>query len=161
MVRYVGPTSHLHDHHIIHAARGVAHVWTAAIVAGLAVVLTGAIAYTAVEAQSASSTQSGGGNSELSEIRMKLNNVEAMVKKLLNQCTVQPAQPGNQSGASSTGIYPPPPAGSATGTNAEVKSCLRKCSDTLVSCLRNAGDKTDARQACLKDDQACRASCNK
>jgi len=49
-VRYVGPVTNIRDHHIIHAARGVAHVWTAAIVAGLAVVLTGAIAYTAVQA---------------------------------------------------------------------------------------------------------------
>ncbi len=50
-VRYCGPTSPMHNHYIVHAARGVAHVWTAAIVSGLAVVLTAAIAFTAVNAQ--------------------------------------------------------------------------------------------------------------
>lgn len=50
-VRYVGPTTHIRDHHAVHAARGVSHVWTAAIVSGFAVVLTGAIAFTAVNAQ--------------------------------------------------------------------------------------------------------------
>lgn len=50
-VRYVGPTTHIRDHHAVHAARGVSHVWTAAIVSGLAIVLTGAVAWTAVDAQ--------------------------------------------------------------------------------------------------------------
>jgi len=50
-VRYIGPTSHIRDHHILHTARGVAHVWTAAIIAGLAIVITGAIAFSAVNAQ--------------------------------------------------------------------------------------------------------------
>jgi len=50
-VRYIGPTSHIRDHHILHTARGVAHVWTATIIAGLAIVITGAIAFSAVNAQ--------------------------------------------------------------------------------------------------------------
>src|SRR5260221_14336156 len=50
-VRFVGPTSSMRAHPIMHAAHGASQVWTAAIVAGLAVVLTGAIAYTAVQAQ--------------------------------------------------------------------------------------------------------------
>jgi hypothetical protein len=49
-VRYVGPTSHLRDHHILHAARGVSHIWSAAIITGFAIVLTGAIAFQAVQA---------------------------------------------------------------------------------------------------------------
>lgn len=53
-VRYVGPVSHLRDHHALHAARGVAHVWTAAVVSGLAVVLTGVVAY---NAQAATTTR--------------------------------------------------------------------------------------------------------
>lgn len=80
-VRYVGPVTNIRDHHIIHAARGVAHVWTAAIVAGLAVVLTGAIAYTAVQAENPN------GNSkdaytlrELAKINSRLNTIEQAVR---------------------------------------------------------------------------------
>jgi len=51
-VRYIGPVSHIRDHHIMHVARGVSHIWTAVIIAGLAVVLTGAVAYTAANASS-------------------------------------------------------------------------------------------------------------
>ena len=50
-VRYVGQTSHLRDHYTMHAARGVTHIWSAAVVTGLAVVLTGAVGYSVVEAR--------------------------------------------------------------------------------------------------------------
>jgi len=50
-VRYVGPVSSMRDHHAMHAARGSAHIWAAAVTTGLALVLTGAIAYNAVEAK--------------------------------------------------------------------------------------------------------------
>lgn len=50
-VRYVGPVSHMRDHHAMHAARGSAHIWAAAVTTGLALVLTGAIAYNVVEAK--------------------------------------------------------------------------------------------------------------
>ena len=50
-VRYVGPVSSMRDHHILHAAQGASHIWAAAIIAGLAVVLTGAIAFSVAQAQ--------------------------------------------------------------------------------------------------------------
>jgi hypothetical protein len=50
-VRYIGPTTHVRDHHILHAARGISHIWPAVIIAGLAIVLTGAIAYNTANAQ--------------------------------------------------------------------------------------------------------------
>jgi hypothetical protein len=50
-VAYVGPTSHPRDHHVLTMARGSMHVWSAAIVVGLAVVLTGAVAFQSVRAQ--------------------------------------------------------------------------------------------------------------
>ena len=50
-VRYVGPTSRIQDHHILHTARGVAHIWTATIIAGLAIVITGTVAFTTVSAK--------------------------------------------------------------------------------------------------------------
>ena len=50
-VHYVGATTHIRDHHMFHAARGVGNIWAAAIVTGLSVVLTGAVAYSAVQAK--------------------------------------------------------------------------------------------------------------
>jgi len=49
-VRYIGPVTPIRDHHILHVARGVSHIWTAVIIAGLAVVLTGAVAFSSVNA---------------------------------------------------------------------------------------------------------------
>lgn len=51
-VRYCGPTSHPSHHHAAVAAEGAGHIWAASIIAGLAIVLTGAIAFTAVQAES-------------------------------------------------------------------------------------------------------------
>ena len=91
-VRYVGPTSHIRDHHIVHAAKGVTHIWSAAIVTGFALVLTGAIALTAVQA----STDAKMGVGQLSvkqdlgrEIRMlnaKLDVMNATVQELSRTC---------------------------------------------------------------------------
>ena len=80
-VRYVGPVSSIRDHHIIHAARGVAHVWSAAIVAGLAIVLTGAIAYTAVQADSdvAHQTEQISLQRQLSQVGARLDRIERTV----------------------------------------------------------------------------------
>jgi len=50
-VRYVGPVSQIHDHHAFHAARGSSHVWAASIITGFAIVLTGILAYSTVQAQ--------------------------------------------------------------------------------------------------------------
>lgn len=41
----------MRDHHIAHVARGMSHIWASAIIAGLAVVLTGALAFSAAQAQ--------------------------------------------------------------------------------------------------------------
>lgn len=54
-VRYVGAVSQITDHHIIKASHASSHIWAAAVISGLAVVLTGAIAYTSVQAESSSS----------------------------------------------------------------------------------------------------------
>lgn len=82
-VRYVGPTSHVHDHHIIHAARGIAHVWTAAIVAGLAVVLTGAIAYASVEAVPSAPRQTLSFlTREIKQMNQHLEQIETVLREL-------------------------------------------------------------------------------
>lgn len=51
-VRYVGPVSHVNDHHIIRTAHAASHIWAAAVISGLAVVLTGTVAFTSVQAES-------------------------------------------------------------------------------------------------------------
>ncbi len=56
-VRHIGPTSHMRDHHVLHAARGVAHIWSAVIIAGFAIVLTGAISYHVANAENQKSEQ--------------------------------------------------------------------------------------------------------
>ena len=96
-VRHVGPTSPIRDHHIAHIARGVSNVWTASIVAGLAVVLTGTIAYSAVQAapvERASASQASTNaalaklNSRFGELNTRLDNLETRLKALNDQCVV-------------------------------------------------------------------------
>ncbi len=86
-VRYVGPVSHVRDHHALHAARGVAHVWTAAIVSGLAVVLTGVLAYNAAQAQTRRAT--GLPTAQSADIRMmmeRLDRLETMMRNVAERC---------------------------------------------------------------------------
>jgi len=75
-VRYVGPTSHPRDHHVQEAAQGARHVWTAAIVAGLAVVLTGTVAYTSAQAQDKVDTPSLFILNSLRRIEQRLDRIE-------------------------------------------------------------------------------------
>lgn len=82
-VRYVGPVSHIRDHHVVHAARHASHVWSAAIVAGLAVVLTGALGYAAIGAE-----PSGSMYGEFQQINHRLDKIEGMVKTLLDKCVL-------------------------------------------------------------------------
>src|SRR5688500_1369972 len=49
-VRYVGPVSSLGDHHDFTASRGSTHIWAAAMITSLALVVTGAVAFQSVEA---------------------------------------------------------------------------------------------------------------
>lgn len=51
-VRYVGAVSQIADHHMVKASHATSHIWPAAVISGLAVVLTGTIAYTSVQAAS-------------------------------------------------------------------------------------------------------------
>lgn len=86
-VRYVGPTTHMRDHHVVHAARGVSHVWTAAIVSGLAVVLTGAVAWTAVDAEVRKPTVQNQVNADSAKLIMKrLDDLERLMKDTKAAC---------------------------------------------------------------------------
>lgn len=82
-VRYVGPVSHLRDHHALHAARGVAHVWTAAIVSGLAVVVTGFLAYNAAQAVA----PARGPSPDMRAIMQRLDRMEEMMRTAIERCS--------------------------------------------------------------------------
>ena len=98
-VRYVGPVSHLRDHHALHAARGVVHVWTAAIVSGLAVVITGFLAYGAVQARTVAPPVVRGPSPEMLAITQRLDRMEEMMRTTIERCTPPDNdQPGDQGG---------------------------------------------------------------
>ncbi len=56
-VRYIGATSHMRDHHVLRASRSISHIWSAVIIAGFAIVLTGAISYHVANAENQKSEQ--------------------------------------------------------------------------------------------------------
>jgi len=120
-VRYCGPTSPMHNHHIVNASRGVAHVWSAAIVAGLAVVLTGAIAYTAVQADTQDPTTLM--LLSLRRIEMRLDRMEPQLQRLVSQLNSNQENSGMPAPTSTTmgdkgqkGTKPKPTEGAATNT---------------------------------------------
>jgi len=77
----VGPTSHPSHHHIRSASRGVSHTWMAAIVTGVAVVLTGALALQGVQADGGESISE---RQLAEEVRRLSNRVEDMETALWN-----------------------------------------------------------------------------
>ncbi len=161
-VRYCGPTSPIRDHHIVHAARGVAHVWTAAIVAGLAIVLTGAIAYTAIEAQSATVSPT---QTELNAINQKLDSLEKIVTKLSQQCD-QSCKSSTTTISSQSELPLSPVVVTSTNkqapqVNYEETTCLKKCASSLTSCLKQAGDNTSNKDECNKKNAECQTTCSK
>ena len=118
-VRYCGPTSHPRDHQIQMAAHGTKHIWAASIVAGLAVVLTGSIAYTAAQAEStprvtslqqAVTVLSG----RLDTIERKLNQV---LERLPEKAKTAPNKPAPKQDA----------------------ACVAQCEQTAKTCRTEAG----------------------
>ena len=84
-VRYCGPTSSIHHHHLQKAASGVNHVWTAVIVAGLSVVVTGAIVFGTSDLETARASQSTGSTTlQLRELNQRLIQLEIKLQKLQN-----------------------------------------------------------------------------
>lgn len=127
-VRYVGPTSHPRDHHAQEAAHGAKHVWTAAIVAGLAVVLTGAIAYSAVEAQTP--------QVNLNALNRRLEKIEQAVQNISNQLFAD-----QESGEKA-----------AVATEQSVGTCESGCHEKAIN-LAETGDELDrCLNSCKKDD---------
>ncbi|HWQ99849.1 MAG TPA: hypothetical protein VN397_03315 [Candidatus Methylomirabilis sp.] len=133
-VRYVGPTSHTRDHHVQEAAQGARHVWTAAIVAGLAVVLTGTIAFSAADAATERVKLT-----EHQQILRRLENVERMVKDLHKKFIGQ-----------DTGANPP---------GQKDQACVKTCQGNMTACKTTAGEDATSRQACADTYESCVRAC--
>ena len=150
-VRYAGPTSPIHNEHIIHAARGASQVWTAAIVAGLAVVLTGAIAFSAVQAETSATDPTTLMLLSLRRIEMRLDRMEPKINRIAAALTQQNASgttmnEDNKPGQGLSNIQSP------TGTAATATAaCATKCANTkeladrkacLTECAKGTGSGT-------------------
>lgn len=87
-VRYVGPTSHVRDHHVLHAARGSTHIWGAAIITGLAVVLTGTIAFSSVQAREGQEVRrmEAKSRADVAKVVARLEMMEKALKELKTLC---------------------------------------------------------------------------
>lgn len=117
-VRFVGPTTHIRDHHIVHAARGASHVWTAAIVAGLAVVLTGAIGYAAFGAD----TSGGSIYGEFQQLNQRFDKIEQILSTITSQCQVGSKCTNPQN----------------TCDTSYVNTCQAKCQEIMPTAATNA-----------------------
>lgn len=87
-VRYVGPMSHVSDHHAVHAARGTGHVWAASIITGFAVVLTGVIAFQSVQAKSeqTADTDRQISSMQVTQLNARLENLEKLMQQTKAAC---------------------------------------------------------------------------
>ena len=163
-VRYVGPTSSLHNHHIIHAARGASQVWTAAIVAGLAVVLTGAIAYSAVQAAEEQSNPTMLMLLSLRRIEMRLDRMEPKINKLVAWAQgVSPTGTTMMGGDQINGDKMMGDKMSSSTTDRMMPkpntACLETCAQSATLCKREAGENDAALHACTETATACRIAC--
>lgn len=104
-VRYIGAVSHVRDHHAMHAARGVGHIWAASIVTGFAVVLTSVFAFNSVQARSeqANAASRNNGQGENRALMERLDKLERLLMETRRICAGEPTeQPDDQRG------LPPP-----------------------------------------------------
>lgn len=87
-VRYVGPMSHVSDHHAVHAARGVGHIWAASIITGFAIVLTGVLAFQTVQAKSGPEAEGDrqASSAQLSRLNARLENLERLMQQTKAAC---------------------------------------------------------------------------
>ncbi len=74
-------TRHAHPH----------HVWTAAIVSGLAVVMTGTIAFTALHAETLTDTPTNTAG-EIRRLSNRIDRLENLLKEYFAQCRAQAVQ---------------------------------------------------------------------
>ncbi len=79
-VTYAGPVSRMHDHHMIVAARATSHIWPAAVITSLALLVTGTVAFSGVNAGVDSNTRAlqkqAANRSDIERIVQQLNRIE-------------------------------------------------------------------------------------
>ena len=144
-VRYAGPTSHPRDHYIQMAAHGTKHIWMASIVAGLAAVLTGAIAYTAVQAESAPRVTTL--QQAVSVLSGRLDRIERKLDQVLERLPEKAKTAPNK---------PAPKPDTA---------CVAQCEQAAKTCRTEAGAGTisetteDALKVCLTARTTCLRAC--
>ncbi|MBP9869070.1 hypothetical protein KBC59_00730 [Patescibacteria group bacterium] len=182
-VRYVGPTSHMRDHHIVHAARGAAHVWTAAIVSGLAIVLTGAIAWSSVEAQTTGGTANTNATvlTEIRNLGKRVERLETLLKTMNDKCVAQAkdcrgATAPTDPVAICIESCKKEPATNAAGAEACAKKCREAsvfpapgtaavacttCDARNAECQKTAGTDEVKLASCKTAYETCSTSCKK
>ncbi len=112
-VSYRGPTSHPSHHHIKMAAEGQKHTWAAAIIAGLAVVITVSVAYNAVQAASETRTtvrQTVGEVQiikQITDVKAQLKRMEGKIDALSAANGVVSTLPSTQQGGNGDRFVPP------------------------------------------------------
>lgn len=142
----------MRDHHIVHTARGISHVWTAAIVAGLAVVLTGAVAWTAVDAQQKTTTDPGvvAVRESVDKLGKRMDRIEDLLKQLMSQCKASAATCSPTDGGSVPTTNP---------TNTPSAQCLQACTDQAAACKKASLTGATSAEKCGDLYTQCAAKC--
>jgi hypothetical protein len=86
-VKYVGPVSSLGDHHAFTASRGSTHMWAAALITSLALVVTGAVAFQSVEAQQSAQAEAlsrqNATRADVAELKELMRRIDGKLDKVL------------------------------------------------------------------------------
>ncbi len=86
-VKYVGPVSHPRDHHIMMAAHGATHIWAAAVITSLALVVTGAIAFQSVQADQTQRAQvlakQNANRNDIADLKDQLKRMDMKLDKIM------------------------------------------------------------------------------
>ncbi len=94
-VTYAGPVSRVHDHHMISAARGTMHIWPAAIITSLAMLVTGSVAFYSVDAaqdeRTAALQKQAANRADIEMIMDRLDEIERMTADILVTVKPQPS----------------------------------------------------------------------
>lgn len=94
-VTYAGPVSRLHDHHMIRASRGTTHIWPAAVITSLALLVTGTVAFYSVDAaqdqRSAALQKQAANRGDIQKIVEQLNRIERMTADILKTVKPEPS----------------------------------------------------------------------
>ncbi|HVM91101.1 MAG TPA: hypothetical protein VMU11_04375 [Verrucomicrobiae bacterium] len=93
-VTYAGPVSRMQDHHMVVAARNTSHIWPAAVITSLALLVTGSLAFSSVQAaqdaKTAALEKQAANRADIDRIVQQLNRIEAIVTETRDAVKTQP-----------------------------------------------------------------------